>query len=105
VQVVGEALDGHVGQRVQVGELDAIRPARLQRRRLNLKVTVGSGISQSSFKRLVPGGFNRGFIGTTGTALPSSLLYASSNFSCPGGKTALLGLYIRSRSSPLPAMP
>jgi len=41
-----------------------------QRRKLNLKAEVESSISQYSFKRLVPGGFSLGFIGSTCTALP-----------------------------------
>jgi len=37
---------------------------------LNLKAEVESSASQCSFKRLVPGGFNLGLIGSTCTALP-----------------------------------
>ena len=45
---------------------------QLERRKLNLKATLESSISHFSFKRLVPGTFNLGFIGSTCTALPSS---------------------------------
>jgi hypothetical protein len=38
---------------------------------LNLKAEVESSTSQFSFKRLAPGGFNLGLIGSTCTALPS----------------------------------
>jgi hypothetical protein len=39
-------------------------------RKLNLKAKVESNISHFSFKGLVPGGFNMGFIGSTCTASP-----------------------------------
>ena len=42
----------------------------LQRRKLKLKVKFESGPSYFSFKRLDPGAFNMGFIGSTCTALP-----------------------------------
>jgi len=44
--------------------------SEMWRRKLNLKAEVDSSISHFSFKRLVPGGFNLGFIGSTCTALP-----------------------------------
>jgi hypothetical protein len=37
---------------------------------LNLRAKFESSMLQFSFKRLVPGGFNLGFIGSTCTALP-----------------------------------
>ena len=37
---------------------------------LDLKAEVESSISKFSFKRLVPGGFNLGFAGSSSTALP-----------------------------------
>ena len=40
------------------------------RRNLNLKAEVESSISHFSFKRLVPGAFNTGLIGSTCAALP-----------------------------------
>ena len=42
----------------------------VQRRKLKLKAKVESGSSCFTFKRLVPGAFNVGFIGSTCTALP-----------------------------------
>jgi len=42
----------------------------VQRRKLKLKAEVESSMSHFSFKRLVPGGFNVGLIGSTCTALP-----------------------------------
>jgi hypothetical protein len=42
---------------------------QLQRRKLNLKVKFEGGSSYHGFKRVVPGGFNMGFIGSTCTAL------------------------------------
>jgi hypothetical protein len=46
-------------------------------RKLNLKAEVESGSSQFSFKRLVPGGFNLDFIGSTCTALPRRAVSAA----------------------------
>jgi len=51
--------------------------AGLKRRKFILKAEVESIISHTSFKRLVPGGFNLGFIGSTCTALPGVVRYAS----------------------------
>ena len=42
----------------------------MQRRNLDLKTNFESGSPHFSFKRLVPGGFNLGLIGSTCTALP-----------------------------------
>jgi hypothetical protein len=42
----------------------------MQRRKLNLLANFESGSPYFNFKRLVPGGFNMGFIGSTCTALP-----------------------------------
>jgi len=42
----------------------------LYRRKLNLKAEVESSMSHLSFKRLVPGGSDLGFIRSTCTALP-----------------------------------
>ena len=42
----------------------------MQRRKLNLKAEVESTISHFSFKRLAPGGFNSGLIGSTCTGPP-----------------------------------
>jgi hypothetical protein len=39
---------------------------------LNLKSNIESGSSHFSFKRVVPGGLNMGFIGSTCIALPSA---------------------------------
>ena len=44
--------------------------ALMKRRKLILKAEVESSTSQFTFKRLVPGGFNVGLIGSTCTALP-----------------------------------
>jgi len=41
----------------------------MYRRKLNLKPKFESGLSSLSFKRSVPGGFSRGLIGSTCTAL------------------------------------
>jgi len=46
---------------------------KLKRRKLNLKAKFKGRSSYYSFKRLVPGGFNLGFIGSTCTVLPSEL--------------------------------
>jgi hypothetical protein len=48
--------------------------AELERRKLNLKAKFEGDSSYYSFKRSVPGSFNMGFIGSTGTALPSSAM-------------------------------
>jgi hypothetical protein len=45
----------------------------LYRRKQNLKAEVESIVSHFSFKRLVPGSFNLGLIGSTCTALPSQV--------------------------------
>jgi hypothetical protein len=42
----------------------------VQRHKFNLKAEVERSTSHFSFKRVVPGGFNLGFIGSTCTALP-----------------------------------
>jgi hypothetical protein len=52
-------------------ESDAVRAATLmKRRKLILKAKVESNLSYFSFKRLGPGAFNVGLIGSTCTALP-----------------------------------
>jgi len=51
------------------GSMRATMPF-MWRRKLNLKPKLESGSSNRSFKRLVPGGLNLGFIGSTCTALP-----------------------------------
>jgi hypothetical protein len=43
----------------------------LQRRKLTLKAKFESGPPHLRFKRMDPGGFNTGLIGSTCTALPS----------------------------------
>jgi len=48
------------------------------RRKLKMKAKVESIISHFSIKRLVPGGFNMGFVGSTCTALPLVSLSFSS---------------------------
>ena len=53
-----------------VGVIFVAVAAVLQRRKLNLNAEVESSTSQFSSKRLVPGGFNLGFIGSTCTGLP-----------------------------------
>jgi len=45
-------------------------PRMMKRRKLISKAQVESSIFHLNFKRLVPGGFNLGFIGTTCSALP-----------------------------------
>jgi len=42
----------------------------LQRRKLKLKAKLENSLSYFSFKRLVPGTFNVGLMGSTCTALP-----------------------------------
>ena len=42
----------------------------MERRRLNLKPKIESSLLHFSFKSLVPGGFDMGFIGSTCSALP-----------------------------------
>jgi hypothetical protein len=44
--------------------------AAVKQRKLNLKARVERSTAHFSFKRLVPGGFNVGLIGSTCTALP-----------------------------------
>ena len=60
------------GRSTSASTYRAISCAQLQRRKLNLKAKVESSMSHFSFKRLVPGGFNLGLIGSTCTALPSA---------------------------------
>ena len=48
--------------------------AQVYRRKLILKAKSESGSYYLSFKRLVPGGFNMGLIGSACTALPSGTL-------------------------------
>jgi hypothetical protein len=44
--------------------------ARVERRKLNLKAKIESGLSYFTFKSLIPGAFNVGLIGSTCTDLP-----------------------------------
>jgi hypothetical protein len=60
----------------------------MKRRKLNLKAEVESSISYFSFKRLVPGGFNLGLIGSTCTALPGA---AAGSMRAAAGTAAAAG--------------
>jgi len=55
--------------------------ARFKRRKLNLKAKCESSSSYFSFKSLVPGAFNAGFIGSICTALPGADLEKCHSFS------------------------
>jgi hypothetical protein len=55
-----------------MGNTPMLNITLLERRKLNLKAKFEGGSSYHSFKRLVPGAFNVGSIGSTCTALPCS---------------------------------